>query len=83
MNRETTVYSMCKPWRSDLTNLQVELAGCKEVVGGLYKWIGKEINEFNSHTGTAKCKDSEQTLATPPKAKQTKSSKSKGHLQDS
>ena len=61
-----------------MTNLQVELAGCKEVVGELYKWIRKEFNEFNSRTSTAKHKDSEQTLTTPPKAKQTKSLKSKG-----
>jgi hypothetical protein len=56
----------------------VELAGRKEVVGELYKWIRKEIDEFNSRTGTAKRKVSEQILATPPKAKRTKSSKSKG-----
>ena len=61
-----------------MTNLQVELAGCKEVVGDLYEWIGKEVDEFNSHTGTVKCKDSERTLITPPKAKRTKSLKSKG-----
>ena len=65
-----------------MTNLQVELARCKEVVGELYKWIGKKIDEFNSHTGIAKHKDSEQTSATPPKVKQTKLSKSKGHPQD-
>ena len=56
----------------------MELAGHKEVVGELYEWIGKEVNEFNSCTGTAKCKDSERTLTTPPKAKWTKSLKSKG-----
>ena len=65
-----------------MTNLQVELAGRKEVVGELYKWIRKEVDEFNSCTGTAKHKDSEQTSATPPKVKQTKLSKSKGHPQD-
>ena len=67
-----------QPWRSDSTNLQVELARRKEVVGELYEWIGKEVDEFNSRTGTAKRKDSEQTLTIPPKAKRTKSSKSKG-----
>ena len=35
-------------------------------------------SEFNSRAGTAKRKDSERTLTTPPKAKWTKSSKSKG-----
>ena len=42
-----------------MTNLQVELAGRKEVVEELYEWIGKEVDEFNSRTGTVKGKDSE------------------------
>ena len=35
------------------------ITGRKEVVGELYEWIGKEVDEFNSRTGTAKRKDSE------------------------